>query len=162
MPVYAQAETMGELRRIFNYIGDKPQQGLYRPLANFIIIDGSFQVGAVNITPLEVVHGSGQVCGFRFDWGGRSVGFVPDCHSMPPTTLAALQGVDVMILDALRYKPHVAHMNVAESLQCLAQIGAPQSYLIHLCHDLDHKTLSKELPPGVAISYDGLTIKIGG
>ncbi len=161
IPVYAQRETLAEVRRIFNYVETAPKAGLYKPLAEFRVVDGGFMVGDVRATPLPVEHGGGQACGFRFDWERRSVGFVPDCHTMPDAAVERLRGVDVMVLDALRYKPHATHFTVAESLDCLARIGAPRAYLIHLCHDLDHERLSRELPAGVGVSYDGLVIEIG-
>lgn len=161
IPVYGQHETLAEIQRIFNYVATVPKAGLYRPLAEFCVVDGVFMLGDVRVTPLAVEHGRSQACGFRFDWNGRSVGFVPDCHHMPESTIERLRGVDVMILDALRYKPHGTHFTVAESLACLARIGAPRAYLIHLCHDLDHECLSRELPAGVHVSYDGLVIEMG-
>lgn len=160
IPVFAQNETMAELRRIFSYIGDTPKPGVYRPLADFRIINTPFAIGNVTVTPLPVEHGEGQACGYRFDYSNRSVGFVPDCHYMPDSTIKLLQGVDVMVLDALRHRPHSTHFTVEESLSCLSRIGARRSYLIHLCHDLDHATLSNELPSGVEVSFDGLTVDI--
>lgn len=161
IPVFAQAKTLAELRRIFNYIVAAPQPGLYRPLAVFNEICGSFSIGDVVVTPVPVEHGPSQACGFRFDWDGRSVGFVPDCHCMSDEAIRQLQGVDTMVLDALRYTPHATHLTVRESLDYLDRIGAPQSYVIHLCHDLDHGRLCQELPAGVDVSYDGLRVEIG-
>ncbi len=160
IPVYAQGETLAEIRRIFNYVGIQPKPGIYRPLADFREIAGAFLVGGIRVLPIPVEHGDGQVCGFRFDWGGRSVGVVPDCHRMPLASVEALRGVDLLVLDALRYVPHSTHFTVDESLACLRQIGVPRAYLIHLCHDLDHETLSQELPAGVDVSYDGLVVDI--
>jgi phosphoribosyl 1,2-cyclic phosphate phosphodiesterase len=79
---------------------------------------------------------------------------------MPEASVEALRGVDLMVLDALRYVPHDTHFTVDESLDCLRRIGAPQAYLIHLCHDLEHATLQSELPAGVDVSYDGLVAEV--
>jgi len=160
IPVYAQNETLAEIRRIFNYVGTVRRPGIYRPLAEFCEIAAPFVVGDVRVQPIPVAHGDGQVCGFRFDWGGRAVGIVPDCHHMPEASVEALRGVDLMVLDALRYVPHDTHFTVDESLDCLRGIGAPRAYLIHLCHDLDHATLQSELPAGVDVSYDGLVSEV--
>ncbi len=160
IPVFAQHETLSEIRRIYNYVGTERTPGVYRPLAEFCEVTAPFTVGDVQVQPIPVEHGDGQVCGFRFDWGGRALGVVPDCHRMPDASVEALRGVDLMVLDALRYVPHATHFTVDESLACLRRIGAPQAYLIHLCHDLDHETLRSELPAGVDVSYDGLVVGV--
>jgi phosphoribosyl 1,2-cyclic phosphate phosphodiesterase len=83
---------------------------------------------------------------------------VPDCHSLSPETVATLKGVDVMILDCLRYRAHPAHLNLEESLAYLEQIQPKQAFLTHLCHDIDHATLEATLPPHIRVSYDGLVV----
>jgi phosphoribosyl 1,2-cyclic phosphate phosphodiesterase len=79
---------------------------------------------------------------------------------MPAATIKQLADVDVMILDALRYRPHPSHMCVEESLALLEQITPRIAYLIHLCHDVDHDVLECALPPGVRVSYDGLRVRL--
>jgi phosphoribosyl 1,2-cyclic phosphate phosphodiesterase len=113
----------------------------------------------VRLTPLDVEHGR-KMTGYLIEQGGVRIGYVPDCTSMPAATVAALRGVDVMILDALRYRPHPSHICVEESLALLAQIQAKASYLIHLCHDVDHAELEARLPLSVQVSYDGLTLRL--
>ena len=78
---------------------------------------------------------------------------------MPEATLRALAGVQVMVLDTLRYRPHPTHLCVMESVDLLRTIAAPRSYLIHLCHDLEHARLESELPPGIRVAYDGLVVR---
>lgn len=160
IPAYADAETMADIQRVFHYVGNKPEpKGLYRPLVDFIVIDGPFMVGDVRLTPLDVEHGR-KMTGYLIEQGGSRIGYVPDCTVMPAATLAALRGVDVMILDALRYRPHPSHISVEESLTLLAKIQAKTSYLIHLCHDVDHAELEAKLPRSVQVSYDGLTLRL--
>ncbi len=156
IPTYADADTLADIRRVFNYIGNTPSPyGLYRPLVEFIEVTGPFGIGDVRLVPLDVRHGR-KMTGYLIEHGGRRVGYVPDCHTMPEATVRALRGVDLMILDALRYTPHPSHICVDESLALLSRIGAKESYLIHLCHDLDHAELEARLPPGIRVSYDGL------
>lgn len=160
IPAYADAETMEDVKRVFHYVGNRPSpKGLYRPLVEFVDIHGPFEVGDVRLTPLDVQHGR-KMTGYLMEKGGFRIGYVPDCYVMPPRTVQHLIGVDVMILDALRYEPHPSHICIKESLALLAQIGARQSYLVHLCHDVDHAKLSAQLPPGVFVSYDGLRVKL--
>ncbi len=158
IPAYADTETMEDVKRVFHYVGNRPSpKGLYRPLVEFIDIHGPFEVGDVRLTPLDVQHGR-KMTGYLLEEGPFRVGYVPDCHSMPQKTVDRLVGVDVMILDALRYRPHPSHICVEESLALLDQIRAKRSYLIHLCHDVDHAELAASLPPGVSVSYDGLRV----
>ncbi len=159
IPVYAVPETMAEVRRIFSYIGRPVQPGLYRPQVDFRTVEAPFRVGEVDVTPLPVDHGTEQTIGYLLAWRGYRIGYVPDCHRMPEATIRALEGVQVMVLDALRYRPHATHLCVAESLELLRRIGASQSYLIHLCHDLEHARLESELPPGIRVAYDGLVVQ---
>lgn len=160
MPVYAAPETLREVQRVFHYVGATAQTGLYRPLAAFHPVDGPFQVGAVRVTPVVVEHGDAHTIGFRFDWNGRSVGYVPDCHAMPDDAVAVLRGVDLMVLDALRYRPHPNHLAVDEAVALLGRIGAARAFLIHLCHDVDHATLAEQLPVGMHVSHDGLRVHV--
>lgn len=160
IPAYADAETLEDVRRVFHYVGNRPAaKGLYRPLVDFVEVAGPFSVGDVRLAPLDVEHGR-KMTGYLIEHGGVRIGYVPDCHVMPEATVARLRGVDVMILDALRYRPHPSHICVEESLALLAEIGAKQSYLIHLCHDVEHAELDARLPPGVRVSCDGLTLRL--
>ncbi len=160
IPAYGDAETLAEVQRVFNYIGNRPSpSGLYRPLVDFIAVTGRFQVGDSFLTPLDVRHGR-KMTGYLVEHDGIRIGYVPDCHAMPDATVKKVAGCDVMILDALRYKPHPSHICVEESLALLEKIGAKTSYLIHLCHDLDHSELEAQMPPTVRVSYDGLTIRL--
>lgn len=160
IPIYAAPDTINEIRRIYPYIDTTVQQGYYRPQADFQSVTAPFKIGEVTITPVEVMHGESHTVGYRFDHQGRSLGYVPDCHAMNNAAIDRLRGVNVIILDTLRYTPHPSHMSVAESLALLQKIGADRSYLIHLCHDLDHNRLQSQLPPNVFVSYDGQRLMV--
>lgn len=160
IPVYGVSETMAEVRRIFAYIGRPIQPGLYRPLLDFRVVEGTFRVGEVEILPLDVEHGTERTVGFLLAWRGRRIGYFPDCHRMPVETRRVLRGVDLMALDTLRYRPHPTHLCVSESVDLLRQIAAPQAYLMHLCHELDHARLEAELPAGIGVAYDGLPVQV--
>jgi phosphoribosyl 1,2-cyclic phosphate phosphodiesterase len=158
LPAYAEAETLTDIRRIFNYIDDKPSHlGLYRALIDFREVSGPFQIGDVKILPVQVEHGVAMT-GYVLEHQGKRVGYVPDCHRLSPEAIAILKGVDIMILDCLRYRAHPAHLSVEESLAYIEQIQPKQAFLTHLCHDIDHATLEATLPPHIRVSYDGLVV----
>ena len=159
LPAYAEAATLASIRHVFSYIDNKPtHEGLYRAQIDFIEVRGPFAVGDVRVTPLKVEHGAAMT-GYLLEHNGARAGYVPDCTRLPPETIEQLRGVDVMILDCLRYRPHPAHLNVEQSLAYLSQIQAKRSYLTHLCHDVDHAALAATLPEGVCVSYDGLRLE---
>lgn len=160
LPAFAVPETLCRIQNIFDYIGRvPPANGLFRPLIRFEPVEGPFEIGDVRLTPLDVEHGV-KTSGFLLECGGRRVGYISDCKRIPDSTMAVLRDVDVMVLDALRDRPHPTHMCVAEALDALALIGAKRSYLTHLSHDLDHTALSARLPETVFASYDGLRIEV--
>ncbi len=160
IPAYADPSTIADLRRVFNYISTETEPGFYRPQIDYRELEGGRVVlGEVTVEALPVEHGRQPVNGFLFAAGGTRLAYIPDCKRIPEATLARIRGVDVMVLDALRHRPHATHMTVAESLACLARIGAPQSWLIHLCHDLGHEELERTLPAGVRVAYDGLVVE---
>ncbi|MBP5511538.1 MAG: MBL fold metallo-hydrolase [Kiritimatiellae bacterium] len=161
LPAYGVPETLARIQRIFSYIKTTPNNlGLFRPLIEFRPVTGPFEIGDVRLTPFEVEHGE-KMTGYLLESGGARVGYVCDCHRIPEHSLAQLTDLDVMILDALRPEPpHPTHLCLSESLALLARIGAKQSYLIHMGHGFDHATLVRNLPPGIAPSYDGLRIRV--
>jgi phosphoribosyl 1,2-cyclic phosphate phosphodiesterase len=160
IPVYSSPETAVELRRIFGYVfrRDLPP-GTYRPDLRFMEVEGPFQAGEVRITPLPVEHADAGTLGFRLEAEGRTLGYVPDCKRMADEVVARLAGVDVMILDALRHRPHSTHLTVADSVALLQRIRAKRSFLIHMCHDLDHDATQRGLPAGIEVSWDGLWLE---
>ncbi len=162
IPAYADAATMQDLTRIFDYISTDKIPGFYRPQIDFRTIDGPFMLGELRITPLPVEHGPRPTFGFLFESGTSRLAYAPDSKRIPDETMALLEGVDVVILDALRHRDHKTHMTVEESVAALQRIQAPQSYLIHLCHDLDHATVAESLPEGIDVSFDGQVIQLTG
>lgn len=161
IPVYGSSETIADLRRIFNYINVRePEPGVFRPRLDFIEAHAPFIVGCVSVKPLPVVHGRSVTFGYRLEREGCSLGYVPDCKEMPDATVKGFQGVDVMILDGLRHRPHPTHLTVEQAVRLLGKIGARHSYLTHICHDLDHEETQESLPSGVFLACDGMVLNL--
>jgi phosphoribosyl 1,2-cyclic phosphate phosphodiesterase len=160
VPAYGSEATIRDLRRIFHYAGADPVPGLYRPLVEFRVLADRVRLGGVTVRALPVAHGCGTATAYCFEADGRRAGYAPDCSAMPESTLRALRGVDVMILDALRHRPHPAHLTVADSLAWLQRIGAARSFLTHMAHDLDHAATQAALPDGVTVPCDGLAVEV--
>jgi len=115
-----------------------------------------FRLGEIDILPLTVMHGQAPIVGFRF---GRFAYFTDVSH-MPEETIEALQGVEVIITSALRHTPHPSHMSLGQAMEVVHRVGAKQAWFTHMCHDLEHYATNAELPPGMALLYDGLAFEV--
>ncbi len=159
IPVYAHPETIRDVQRIFNYVCKEAPDGVYRPMAEFVELGkGEQMIGDLGVTPFSVEHGQKPTLGFVFREGDYKVGYAPDCRNISEVELRKLKGLDVMIIDGLRHRPHRTHFTVRESVEMLRRIGAKMSFLTHICHDLDHSVTERELPEGVRLAYDGLCV----
>jgi phosphoribosyl 1,2-cyclic phosphate phosphodiesterase len=159
IPVYGSGGTIKDLKRIFAYVDEAvPEPGVFRPRLSFCEKQGLFRVGPVLVETLPVFHGRTETYGFRLECEGRSLAYIPDCKEMPDTTIERIQGVDLMILDGLRHRSHPTHLTVEAALALFVRIGAKNSYLTHLCHDLDHAATQSSLPPAIHVAYDGLVL----
>ena len=160
MKCYASAETIESMHRIFPYISCKAnEQGLFRPMVEFVPVENPFVIGDVRLTPFEVPHGP-KTYGYLLECAGCKVGYVSDCSALPDAVVELLSGVDVMVLNCLRKREHPTHLSLGRSLAYLERIAPKRGLLIHMCHDVLHADYLKELPPHIAPAYDGLEIDV--
>jgi phosphoribosyl 1,2-cyclic phosphate phosphodiesterase len=162
LPAYVPEEYLAELHGRFPYIFDasiRVPEGTTKPEIGLIPLRRGQPVEILGATfqPLAVPHGDVPVYGFRV--GG--LGYVTDGKLLPPDVLEALQGVDVMVINALWYgSPHPTHFNVEEAVEAARAVGARRTYLIHMTHRLLHAELLERLPERIEPAYDGLTVEI--
>jgi phosphoribosyl 1,2-cyclic phosphate phosphodiesterase len=162
MRVYAEAECAATLRHRFAYVFDphmRPLEGTSKPEAEITEVRAyePVQVAGFDVTPLPVPHGPLSVYGFRV--GG--LGYVTDGKRLPERTAQTLQGVRVLVLNALWFgHPHPTHFSVEEAVEAARSVGAERTYLTHLSHRASHAELDARLPEGVFAAYDGLEVEV--
>ncbi|MCH2063010.1 MAG: MBL fold metallo-hydrolase [Roseibacillus sp.] len=159
LPLHAGPETLEVLARMFPWAMSNTSRSYVRPALR--LIEGPFELGELTVTPVPVVHPSVETFGFRFDLPtGHSLAYLSDVKEIPSASLSLLEGLEVLIIDALRPKPHPTHMNVEESLAAIARIQPVRSLLTHLAHEIDYRTAPCDLnlPESVTFARDGLRL----
>jgi len=160
VPIHCSDIVEARLRKSFDYAftnlpqthaGAVPQLAIHR-------LDGRpVEILGTEIIPIPLKHGPRfEVYGFRF---GR-VAYCTDCNEIPEASLPLLDGLDVLILDGLRHRPHATHFTVEQAVEVAQRVGAHQTYLTHLACDLDYHATNRSLPTGIELAYDGLRIPL--
>jgi phosphoribosyl 1,2-cyclic phosphate phosphodiesterase len=162
MPGYVHDEYRETLEQHFRYIFDdsvQPPKGSSKPRLRLhpIELGRPIDIIGASFEPVRVPHGDCWVYGFRA--GG--LGYITDAKLLPDETIAALRGVDVLVLNALWFgKPHASHFNIEEAIEASRAVGAKRTYLTHLTHRVTHRELEERLPEGVYPAFDGLVVEI--
>lgn len=151
IPIYGSAESLQVITRNFGYIFDEEAEPGYRPRLCTQQIDGPFQLFGQTVVPVPLRHGSGRALGYRFG----SFAYLTDCNHIPAATAPLLEGLDTLVIDALRFRPHDTHFNIAQAIAEAGRLGARRTLLTHLSHEVDYQSHSAGLPPGVEFACDG-------
>ncbi len=158
LPVWADSDTTNALISRFGYAFVQPEGSNYPPILDLRNIDGAFAVegpgGAIPFQPFRVVHGRIDALGFRI----HDVAYLPDVSAMPDDNWSVLEGLDLWILDSLRYTPHPTHINYETALEWIGRAAPKQAVLTNMHIDLDYETVAANVPAGVQPAYDGLRL----
>ena len=157
MPIFANEIAWIDLRRIFQYIF-KPTHfggGLPQLIPHTVYNQAAFCIGDIEITPLEVIHGRLPVIAYRFN----NFAYATDLNFISDETIAGLQGLEVLVLDCVRLKPHSTHLGLNEALDYAQRINARKTYLTHLNHDVMYERDASLLPNNVEFAFDGLVLE---
>jgi len=155
--IYAAEEHITLLEKVFGYARadlaggnpDLPQMVFHR-------IDGEFSLFGQRIIPLPLPHGRGRAMGYRLG----SLAYCTDLSTMPEEVIEQLAGLDVLVLGALRPRPHPTHLSFEQAVRLARRIGARHTYFVHMSHDVGHSDYEQQLGPGIALAHDGLTVTI--
>ena len=157
IPCFADAATLAGLKKMFAYIFEPPAQvGGGLPQLTTFRLAGAFSLGGLEIVPVPLFHGALPILGFRVG----SFAYLTDCNRIPDESFALLEGVQTLIIDALRHRPHSTHFSVGEAAAVAARLGVARAYFTHISHDLGHVATNASLPAGVELAYDGQVIEV--
>lgn len=153
---FGNADTGYWLKRRFDFaFAGTPWIGAI-PHLTWQDVDGPFVAHGVEVVPVPLRHGRIMATGYRIG----DMAYLTDCNGIPESSMRLLHGLEVLVLDALRYRPHPTHFNIAQALEVVQELRPRQTYFTHLTHDLDHVCVNAELPTGVELGYDGLTLEL--
>jgi phosphoribosyl 1,2-cyclic phosphate phosphodiesterase len=159
MPVYCEQQVEDRIRKSFDYafVPAAMEYGGGVPQIEFRqITTEPFDVLGQHVIPLRLEHGRFRVLGFRFG----NVAYCTDTNGIPAESWPLLEGLDVLVLDALRHKPHPTHYSLSEAVEVAGRVGAGRTYFTHMSHDLEHAATNAALPEGMELAYDGLRVPL--
>lgn len=154
--VYATTETQDALRREFSYIfNNLTYPGIPQIDLHTITATEPFVIGGLEIVPIRLLHYKMEVLGFRIG----DFTYITDANYIAPDELRKVQGSKALVLNALRREPHISHFTLEEAIAVAQRAGAEQTFFTHISHQLGlHKDVEAELPDGIRLAYDGLTL----
>ena len=156
IPCYANSEAIDDIKHQYSYIFKDTQIGGGKPKIDLIEAAGVFDLFGTKVTPLPVMHGALGILGYLVG----DFAYITDASEISGKTLELIQGVDTMVINALRFHPHSTHFSVDQALEIIAGIAPKQAFLTHIGHNIEHEALSAELPENVFLAYDGLKLDI--
>jgi len=154
IPLYGHPDHLAVIDARFHYAVRSPAGNWDLPILSLNPLLEAASICGVKVTPIPAHHGRSMVYGYRI--GGMA--YLTDVSEIPAASLQLLRGLDVLLLDCLRYEPHHTHINLEQSLAYAGLIAADRTFLIHMTHELEYGALESLLPPGVQAGYDGLKL----
>jgi phosphoribosyl 1,2-cyclic phosphate phosphodiesterase len=162
IPCFAKPNSATVIKDMYRYIFTDgsypgvPRLRLLDTVGEFSLVGRYDSSKHVVVKPIEVSHGNLQMFGYRIG----KFGYVTDTNYISEESIAQLEGLDVLILDALRDEPHPMHFTIDEATQVAVRIGAKKTYFIHMTHTVKHSDTESRLPGGIYLGYDGLVIEV--
>ena len=156
IPLYAAPETAEILRSVYPYTFSPNATYINRARVRIEPLEERTTIHGVSFLRVPVMHGEQSIYGFRFG----SAAYFTDVSAIPEPSFALLDGLDVIVLSALRHQPHPSHATLAQAVEWAQRIGARQTWLTHIAHDLAHQATNRSLPPTIQLAHDGLTVPL--
>jgi phosphoribosyl 1,2-cyclic phosphate phosphodiesterase len=156
IPLYASPDTIAVLEKIFDYTFRPDATYINRARVKLQPLEASTSVHGVEFVRIPVMHGEQPISGFRF---GRAA-YLTDVSAISDESFKLLEGVEVLVLSALRHAPHPSHATLKQALSWAERIGARQTWFTHIAHDLGHEQTNRSLPAPMRLAYDGLSVPV--
>jgi len=156
VPVFGSPATLEALTRTFWYVFDPGPSENTRPEVELHPVTAPFRLHDREIVPVPLMHGRLPILGYRIG----ALAYLTDVSEIPEASYDLLHGLDVLVLNALRERPHPTHLNLDGARACARRIGARRTFLTHASHEMRHATVSAGLPPGIALAHDGLRVEV--
>ncbi len=161
LPIYCDERVARRLKESFSYAF--AEEAAYLgvgaiPQVHIVMIrpDEPFEVRGLRVQPVPLLHGRLPILGFRFG----KIAYCTDVSEIPQASMDLLRDLEVLVLDALRHRPHPTHFSIQQALEIIERLAPRRAYLTHMCHHVDHAQLERELPPHVRPAYDGLRLDV--
>ena len=156
MPVYGSPATLDALRRTFWYVFEDVEAGGGKPLLELHPVEGPFELLGRTVVPIPLEHGRLPIFGYRVG----DLAYLTDVSAIPETSYPLLDRLDVLVISALRHRPHPTHMHLARALDASRRVGARRTYFTHIAHEIAHASVARTLPQGVRLAHDGLRVEV--
>lgn len=156
VPAYGSPATLEALRKTFWYVFDPRPVEHTRPVIDCREVHGAFELAGCRVQPVPLLHGALPILGWRIG----TLAYLTDVSRIPESSYAALEGLELLVLNALRERPHPTHLTIDEAVREARRIGAPRTILTHLSHEVAHSAVAARLPAGVELGYDGLEVEL--
>lgn len=158
VPLYCEPIVEQRIRQSFDYAFATQASPSLVPQLEFHRIGlEPFELLGARVVPMRLHHGQAfDVLGFRFG----NIAYCTDTNHIPPESEALLEGLDVLILDALRLTPSKTHFTLDQAVEVATRIGAGQTYFTHVAHELEYEATNAQLPDGMQLAYDGLRLPL--
>lgn len=168
--IYADDHTIRFLRHVYRHIFDRGANINDSFVADLIAHKlepaRPIDLFGLRVTPIPLVHGKTNVLGFRFERASDAIednGLLPlayctDCSGIPPTAWPLLTGLRTLVLDALRHRAHPTHLTLSRAIEIAQNIAADRTWFVHMSHDLQHAQTCADLPEGISLAWDGLSL----
>lgn len=155
--IYAEQRVLNQIKTVMPYCFSTSRYPGVPRIELHAIDENAFDIVGLQIQPIRIMHAQLPILGFRI----ANFAYITDLKTIPESSIAQLQNLDVLVLNALRIEQHISHINLDEAIALAQEIGAQRTYFIHFSHDLGlHCEVEAKLPPNIFLSYDGLSLEL--
>ncbi|MHC4453388.1 MAG: MBL fold metallo-hydrolase [Planctomycetota bacterium] len=156
IPVYGSRDTINNVSQMFSYAFNEVPSNGSKPKVSLIPIDGKLNLSGIEVIPVDVMHGQEKVTAYRI----KKFAYVTDVSQIPQESVDKLQGLDLLIIAALRNIPHEKHFSIEQAINIVSRLKPKQTFFTHIAHDIEHEETNNALPPGIKLAYDGLAVEV--